>query len=420
MTIPWTKQEATVIILCLISLLTRASLGKKITFQPSKGQESSTASERMSPSGRGLPSASYDKSSPAWHDTFAMPTTPAQRKRDQRPPKQNLLPREKKPNIILILTDDQDVELAYFGKYLNEYNGNHIPTGWREWAALVRNSRFYNYTVNVNGHKRKHGLDYARDYYPDLSKQLFPNRPVMMVVSYPSPHGPEDSAPQYQHLFHNVTTHRTPSWNYAPNMDKQWLLRYTGQMEPIHIKFTDMLHTKRLQTLQTVDDAVEKLYNELLSLGELNNTYIFYTSDHGYHLGQFGLVKGKSMPFEFDIRVPFYVRGPKVPPATRLKDIVLNIDLAPTFLDIAGIDVPEHMDGKSIFPILEDAFDSVRGGHRRTEIKRRKSWRDSFLIERGKVSKDHMFDGAYNSTKERNLHVKCTSGRHPSPCSHIR
>lgn len=74
------------------------------------------------------------------------------------------------------------------------------------------------------------------------------------------------------------------------------------------------------------------------------------------------------------------------------------------------------MDGKSIFPILEDAFDSVRGGHRRTEIKRRKSWRDSFLIERGKVSKDHMFDGTYNSTKERNLHVKCTSGRHPSPC----
>lgn len=510
MTKAWNRLGGTlVIVFWVFVLLPMTSLGKKMTPQPvARGLESSTAPEPVGPSAKPVPIASNGKSSPAWSDAaFAMPTTPAQRRRDQRPSKQNVLPREKKPNIILILTDDQDIELgsmafmpktleilgeggahfpqayvstpmccpsrsslltglyahnhhvltnsdncsspqwqqefesrsfatylsaagyrtAYFGKYLNEYSGNHIPTGWREWAALVRNSRFYNYTINVNGHKRKHGLDYSRDYYPDLvtndsvaflrqSKQLFPNRPVMMVVSYPSPHGPEDSAPQYQHLFHNVTTHRTPSWNYAPNLDKQWLLRYTGQMEPIHIKFTDMLHTKRLQTLQTVDDAVEKLYRELLILGELNNTYIFYTSDHGYHLGQFGLVKGKSMPFEFDVRVPFYVRGPKVPPSTRLKDIVLNIDLAPTFLDIAGIDIPEHMDGKSIFPILEDAFSSSRSGHRRTEIKRRKAWRDSFLIERGKVSKEHMLEGTYNSTKERNLHVKCVSGRHPSPC----
>ncbi|GFQ85230.1 extracellular sulfatase Sulf-1, partial [Trichonephila clavata] len=325
---------------------------------------------------------------------------------------------------------------AYFGKYLNEYNGSYIPPGWREWVALIRNSRFYNYSINVNGNKIKHGDNYFKDYYPDLiandsisflhrSKRHFQNKPVMMVLSFPSPHGPEDAAPQFSNMFKNVTTHRTPSWNFAPNPDKQWLLRHTGKMEPIHVKFTDVLHTKRLQTLQSVDDAVERLYRELRSLGELENTYIFYTSDHGYHLGQFGLVKGKSMPFEFDVRVPFFVRGPKVPRGVRIQDIVLNIDLAPTFLDIAGVEVPEHMDGRSILSLLKDADAWASSGHRHTEVRRKKSWRDSFLIERGVVNSQRKnARNLYPSispvfpklTKDQRLAIECRKPHYSSPC----
>nr|BAI67117.1 heparan sulfate 6-O endosulfatase [Hemicentrotus pulcherrimus] len=283
---------------------------------------------------------------------------------------------------------------GYFGKYLNEYRGDYIPPGWVEWVGLVKNSKFYNYTLCRNGQLMRHGFNYHRDYLPDLiandsmaffklSKRAYPRLPVAMVLSFPSPHGPEDGAPQYQDMFEGNKLHRTPAWNYGPNEDKHWIIRQASRMTKLERDFTDALQRKRLITLLSVDDAIEKLCRELEALGELDNTYILMTSDHGYHLGQFNMLKGKSNAYDTDIRVPFYIRGPDIPHGIRVPNIVLNIDLAPTMLDMAGVNIPPHMDGTSIMKLFQPISNyKIARKSKKWKYVGSEPWRESFLVEK--------------------------------------
>jgi arylsulfatase A-like enzyme len=101
-----------------------------------------------------------------------------------------------------------------------------------------------------------------------------------------------------------------------------------------------------------VEDLLQRLIETLRAVSQLGNTYIVFTSDNCFHLGQHRLPAGKNSAYEEDIRVPLIVRGPGVPGGTVVENLAVNIDLAPTFAELGGTAAPEFVDGRSLISLL--------------------------------------------------------------------
>jgi len=214
--------------------------------------------------------------------------------------------------------------------------------------------------------------------------------PLLMVLNFPAPHGPEDAHPDYRHYYDEptleqqsiLTAHRDLVYNrtsWQPG-EKHWFLTSQKEMTDDDGYFTDLLQRRRLQTLFSVDNGIERIIRSVEAKNAIDNTFFLYTSDHGYHLGQFGVVKGKALPYDFDSRIPFYMRGPSIPAGSKRDEIVLNIDLMPTILDIAGFEkkAERDLDGTSILKVARGMQDKNK-------------WRKYFLIERGKFPNNMLF-----------------------------
>ncbi|CAM3327977.1 sulfatase-like hydrolase/transferase [Zobellia roscoffensis] len=110
---------------------------------------------------------------------------------------------------------------------------------------------------------------------------------------------------------------------------------------------------------ENIDIQLGKVLKKLDAMGELENTYIIYTSDHGMSIGRHGLM-GKQNLYEHTWRVPFIIKGPGINTGTRVNGNIYLLDILPTLCDLAGIEVPETVEGASFKPILEGEKESVR------------------------------------------------------------
>ncbi|HEX5850516.1 MAG TPA: sulfatase [Rubrobacter sp.] len=276
---------------------------------------------------------------------------------------------------------EQGYRTAFFGKYLNGYSDSYIPPGWDEWYAVTGN--YLSHTFNENG--RMVDYDQETDYDTDVISEkasdyisrtagadppfFTADRPFLMWIGTKAPHQPATPAPRHENAYPDVTLPRPPNFDERDISDKPDWINDNPNLSPEQKGYMNELHRKRLQSMLAVDDMIGDLVKNLKESGELENTYIFFTSDNGFHLGQHRLGAGKWTAYEEDIRVPLIVRGPGVAEGTTLQHMVLNNDLAPTFADLAGAEAPGFVDGRSLVPLLDDDPTPIE------------DWRKRFLIE---------------------------------------
>jgi arylsulfatase A-like enzyme len=180
------------------------------------------------------------------------------------------------------------------------------------------------------------------------------DRPFCLLVWFKAPHANWDAADRFKNVFDGVTFPRPETWDYDLNL-KIPAVRNTYMQVGKADKTTDYDSYMKnyYQTLLGVDDNVGKVLDALDDLQLTDDTAVLYTSDNGMFLGEFNMLD-KRLMYEPSIRVPFLVRYPGMTSAKAVTErMILNIDVAPTVLDLAGVVIPENMHGRSFVPVLQ-------------------------------------------------------------------
>jgi arylsulfatase A-like enzyme len=262
-----------------------------------------------------------------------------------------------------------------FGKYIDAYQHaaltGYVPPGWDRWAAFVR-SRYQDYKLTVDGDVRSYGsaqTDYSTNVLGDLADRFIRRTegPVFVEFAPAAPHAPAIPEPRDAEAFASLPPWRPPSYDEAEVSDKPAYVRDLPRLDPAERSAVDAFRRDQLATLQSMDRQVAKLIDALRDTGRLDDTLIVFTSDNGLSWGEHRWTK-KEVPYEESIRVPLVVRFDPLTAGTttRSSELALNIDIAPTVADAAGI--PVATDGRSLLPVLAGAGTAA-------------GWRTRFLIE---------------------------------------
>ena len=278
---------------------------------------------------------------------------------------------------------------VFVGKYLNEYRvtrPRRVPRGWDEWTARLgtipgHSDRYLHPQFNVDGRLTGFGdrPTYLTDLEADLSveaiERLFGDpAPVFLMISTSAPHTPAVPAGRHEgvHAAAGVRTEPPPSCPESDISDKPRHMRRFRRAFRANDGFGyrgcwSEEYSLHLDQTLALDELLAAVMAAVARSPDAENTYIVLVSDNGRMRGEHAVVT-KGVPYEESVRTPMVVFGPGVPAGAVDPSLVLNIDLAPTFVDLAGAMWPHAIepDGESMRPLWDGSAHA---------------WRNSVLLE---------------------------------------
>ncbi|MFL5736275.1 MAG: sulfatase-like hydrolase/transferase [Actinomycetota bacterium] len=291
---------------------------------------------------------------------------------------------------------------ALVGKYLNGYDGDaatYVPPGWNVWRAFAGatpssdEGLYYDYSMSINGHPQFRGnqpSDYSTDVLTQDATSFIAgtpaSRPLFLYFAPTAPHIPAKPEADYLNACPQVQPNRPPSYNEQDVSDKPAYIRSLPPWSPQMIAQQDGFYVRQCRTLQSVDDGIGAMEDALRASGRLSSTFFVFLTDNGNLNGEHRWAK-KLVPYEESIHVPFVIRYDPLTSGTARTDdqhFVLNVDLAPTFADLAGISAP-GAEGTSLLPLIDG--------------EEQPTWRSDFLVEHWNLhSKVPTYCGVRNDT----------------------
>jgi len=278
-------------------------------------------------------------------------------------------------------------ETAHIGKiHMAHLKGKaHIRPGFDYWYSFIGQGEYFDPQVNENGNEFQEN-GYITDILTDKAVDWLKNKrdsdkPFSMNLWHKAVHQPHLPAPRHKSIYidkelpippydtHKETFKGKPEWQRKKTFGFNWKKNLPIPLELPEVEWPINYDRNMdlLRCLSSIDESLGKVLATLEETGELDNTVIIYSSDNGYFMGEHTYLD-KRLAYENSMRVPMLIRYPiLIKKNTIVKQKCLNIDLAPTILNLAGLKIPHYMQGESMVDLLKG-----------NEVD---DWRDAILFE---------------------------------------